>query len=208
MNDDLNWRYATKKFDPLKKIPKQEFAELMETLRLSPSSYGLQPWKFWVVQDNSVRELLSREAFDNQKQVVDCSHFIVFSMKLDFNVGDVERHINRMAEVRKSSTESLARYRDFIAAGVQRAVAGKYIIPWMSRQIYIPLGQFLTVAALLKIDACPMEGNARRFNEILGLKEKGYWGLCVCAAGYRIETDIYATAPKVRFEKNEVIAFL
>jgi nitroreductase len=204
LTDALHWRYATKKFDG-RQIPAATWSVLEEALVLSPSSAGLQPWKFVVVRDPETRKRLSAAAH-GQSQPVDCSHFVVFAGRKNYDNSDIDRFFNRVAEVRRAPMESLKGFRDVVTGAVDRARAGGYLDVWMSRQVYIALGGFMTAAALLGVDTCPMEGiEADKFDEILGLTSKGYGALCACAAGYRSPEDKYALAPKVRFRPEDVI---
>lgn len=205
LSEALHWRYATKKFDAARKIPAATWAALEGALVLSPSSYGLQPWKFVDVQDAATRGKLSAAAH-GQRQPVDASHFVVFAFKKNLDAADVDRFLQRTAEVRGAAPESLKGYGDLIKGSAEGARKAGYLDTWMSRQVYIALGQFMTAAALLGVDACPMEGiEAPKFDEILGLSAKGYGTLCACAAGYRAADDRYAGAPKVRFKPEDVI---
>jgi nitroreductase len=201
----LHWRYATKKFDPSRKIPAATWSVLEEALVLAPSTYGLQPWKFAVVTTQEVKDRLSVAAH-GQRQPADCSHFVVFSVRRNLGTGDVDRHIARIAEVRGVPVATLKGYGDHMKGGTDQARQAGTLDAWMSRQVYIALGEFMTSAALLGVDACPMEGiEPAKFDEILGLSALGYGALCACAAGYRAADDKYATAPKVRFPVQDVI---
>jgi nitroreductase len=202
----LNWRYATKKFDAEKKIPADIWSALEQALVLAPSSFGLQPWKFIVVQDPALRQKLAAASW-GQTQPVDCSHYVVFAHRTDFSAADVDRYINRIAQVRGGTAEALKGYRDAMVGATDQARAAGYLDVWVSRQVYIALGQFMAAAALVGVDTCPMEGlEPAKYDEILGLKAHGFTTLCACAAGYRAAGDKYATASKVRFHAHEVIA--
>lgn len=203
--DALNWRYATKKFDPAAKIQSEVWTALEEALVLSPSSFGLQPWHFFVVQDPEVRQKLSAASW-GQTQPVDCSHFVVFAAQKDVTTADVERFIRRTAEVRGLPAEQLKGYRDIMVGFADQNRAAGKLAGWAARQVYIALGQFMASAALLKVDTCPMEGlEPAKYDEILGLSAKGLATVCACAAGYRASYDKYATTPKVRFKAAEVV---
>src|SRR3954468_1447672 len=161
----LNWRYATKKFDPNRKIQAPDWKTLEQALVLSASSYGLQPWKFVVVENPDVRAKLRAAAY-NQSQITDASHLVVFARRKDFGVADIARHLDRVAEVRNLPKESLEAYRKAMLGSVQRPQ--EQTDAWVSRQVYIALGNFLATAAALGIDACPMEGfDAAQFDQIL-----------------------------------------
>ncbi len=201
----LNWRYATKKFDPTRKVPSADWAVLEEALILTPSSYGLQPWKFIVVTDPALKTKL-RPASWNQAQVEDCSHLVVFTAKQDITESDVDRFIARTAEVRGVSVESLAGYRGYMVGDLVNGARHATIQEWAARQTYIAMGNLLTSAAVLGIDACPFEGlEPAKYDEILGLKGTGYATVAACPLGYRAGDDKYASTPKVRFEARDVI---
>ncbi len=201
----LHWRYATKKFDPAKRIPASDWQALEQALVLSPSSVGLQPWKFIIVTDPAMKARLRPAAWD-QSQVVDCSHFVVLAVRKDLGADHVDRHIGRMAEVRGVAPESLAKFRQMITGNLDKARAEARLDIWQSHQVYIALGQFIASAALLGVDTCPMEGfEPAKFDEILGLGGTGYASVVCCAAGYRAADDRYATTKKVRFKPDDVI---
>ena len=200
----LNWRYATKQFDPNRKISAHDWAALEEALRLTPSSGGLQPWKFVVVTDPAVRARLRPVSY-GQAQITDASHLVVIASKLNFNEADVDAHIRHVAKFRGAPVETLAPLRNMLVGGIvqSRDEAGRN--DWARDQAYIALGNLLTSAAMLGIDACPMEGFDRaQYDEILGLKAKGFAAAVIATLGYRASTDKYAAAPKVRYPKEQV----
>jgi nitroreductase len=204
--EQLNWRYATKQFDPNRKISSADWATLEEALTLSPSSGGLQPWKFIVVTDPAVRAKLLPVSY-GQPQITAASHLVVFASKINFNESDVDAHIRHVASVRGVPVETLAPYRDMLVGGIVKAQDEPARNAWARNQTYIALGNLLTSAALLGIDACPMEGFDRaQYDEILGLKAAGYASAVIATLGYRSSDDKYAAAPKVRFPTEQVIA--
>ena len=199
----LHWRYATKKFDPTRTIPAEVWAVLEQALVLAPSSVGLQPWKFVVVTDPAVRTTLQPAAY-GQAQIVDASHLVVICGKAPPTAADADRHVARTAEVRGVPVEALAGFRKMVvgAAGKPPEEAAA----WAARQAYLALGMFLTTAAMIGVDACPMEGfDPPKFDEILGLKAHGVAALALVAAGYRAADDKYAGVPKVRLPVEEVV---
>ncbi|MBI4911555.1 MAG: NAD(P)H-dependent oxidoreductase [Acidobacteria bacterium] len=199
------WRYATKKFDPARPIPPELWAALEETLVLTPSSYGLQPWKFLVITDPALKTRL-RSASWNQAQVEDCSHHVVFLAREALSETDLDRFLARTAELRGQSLESLAGYKGYMMGDLVTGGRSAEIREWAVRQVYIALGNFMTSAALLGVDTCPMEGlNPVKYDEILGLKGSGYRTVVACPAGFRAAGDKYAAAPKVRFPLEEII---
>jgi nitroreductase len=201
----LHWRYATKQFDPQRKISAENWAALEEALVLTPSSFGLQPWKFVVVTDRATREQLLPASY-GQRQIVDASHLIVFAIKKNLEEKDVDAHINRIVEVRGGSRESLAGLRDITVGSIIKGLDNAARNIWAASQIYIAVGSFLTCAALLGIDACPMEGiEPEKYDEIIGLEKRGLGTIVVATAGYRSATCKYAAHKKVRFPKEEVL---
>jgi nitroreductase len=204
--DRLNWRYATKQFDPNHKISVQDWAVLEDALLLTPSSGGLQPWKFIVVTDPAVRAKLLPASY-GQAQITDASHLVVFAAKKNFSEADVDAFINHTASARGVPVESLAQYRGMLVGGIVQALDEPARDAWARNQAYIALGNLLTSAALLGFDACPMEGFDRaQYDEILGLSAKGLASAVIATVGYRASTDKYANAPKVRFPKEQIFA--
>lgn len=201
----LRWRYATKQFDPEKKISAKLWEALEDILVLSPSSYGLQPWQFFVVTDPSVKAALRPHSW-NQSQVTDCSHHVVFAIRRTIDAEFVDKYIARIAEVRGVTADSMGFYRGMISSDLLEGPRSKNIREWAARQAYIALGNFMTAAALLGVDTCPMEGfDPEKYDEILGLPGKGFQSTVACACGYRADFDKSAAAPKVRFSKADLI---
>lgn len=203
----LQWRYATKQFDPARKIPASTWSALEDTLVLTPSSFGLQPWKFLVIQDAALREKLVPHSW-NQRQVADASHLVVMTVRKKVDIAHVDRFMAETARIRGVSTEALAGYRTMIVKDVVEGDRSRIATEWAIRQAYIALGNLMTAAALLGIDTCPMEGfEVPRYDEILGLEPQGFTTAVLCPLGYRAATDKYASLPKVRFPKSSVIEY-
>ena len=203
--DALQWRYATKVFDATKKIPAEVWQTLERALVLTPSSYGLQPYQFLVINDPATRAALLPHSW-NQKQVVDASHFVVFTARTKVTDADVNKLIKLTSDVRKIPAESLNFYRDLMLGDVVNGPRGKIAHEWAARQAYIALGNLMTCAAVLGVDACPMEGlNPAEYDRVLGLNNSGYATVVACALGYRAANDKYAGLPKVRYETNELV---
>ena len=206
--DRLNWRYATKQFEPGRTISRQDWATLEEALRLSPSSGGLQPWKFIVITDPAMRAKLLPASY-GQPQITNASHLVVFAAKKSFSEADVDAFINHTAATRGVPVQSLTPFRDMLIGGIVKALDEQARDAWARNQTYIALGNLLTSAALLGIDACPMEGFDRsQYDQILGLKDQGYGSAVIATLGYRASTDKYAEAAKVRFPKEQIFAHL
>jgi nitroreductase len=204
----LQWRYAVKVFDAARKIPAETWAVLEETLALVPSSFGLQPYRVLVLDDQSTRAKLLPHAW-NQRQVVDASHFVIFAARTSVTEAEIDAFVGRSAHSRGVSAESLAGYRGMMT-GSLLSEGFKPIAPhWTARQAYIALGSLLTSAALLGVDACPMEGFVpAEFDNILNLPAQGLAAVVCCALGYRSPSDKYAALPKVRLPGNELVKHL
>ena len=201
----LNWRYATKKFDPARKLSAETWATLEQALILSPSSFGLQPWKFLVITDAAVKAQLVPISW-GQTQPADCSHLLVLTVKHGLGADHVEKFLDRQVEVRGGSKEKLSGYRDMMLGSLAGAARAGTLDAWQTNQIYIALGQFMAAAALIGVDTCPMEGIDRaKYDEVLGLDGTDFATVVACPAGYRAADDKYASAPKVRFKSEDVI---
>lgn len=200
----LRWRYATKRFDPTRLIPSATWDALEESLVLTPSSFGLQPWKFIVIRDAALRASLSAESW-KQSQVTDASHFVVLASRTDLTCSDVDTWMDCMAEIQQTPPETVAMIRGVIQ-GFAESMSHEERRTWNMHQAYIALGQLMASAALMEIDACPMEGLSRAgYDQVLGLGGSGYSTVVACALGYRQPDDRAANTAKARFERSSVI---
>ena len=201
--DAMNWRYATKKFDTEKKLTDEQFAIITEAMRLAPSSFGLQPWKFVVIKDPAVRAKL-REAGYGQAQITDSSHFIVLCVRTDVDNAFVDHYMQSIAETRGMPVEALSGFADAIKGSMANKTPEE-VVAWSSKQVYIALGVALLAAAENEIDAAPMEGfvNAQ-FDEILGLKAQNLESRVMLSLGFRSDEDETAHYKKARFGADEV----
>lgn len=201
----LKWRYATKKFDATKKIPTQLWDKLEEALILTPTSYGLQPYKFAVVKNMDIREKLKAASY-GQGQVTDASHYVVFLAKEKMDADYIHSYIEKTAKVRGVDAASLSGFEKMMVGDLVQGPRSQDSIGWATRQAYIALGNLMTAAATLEVDACPLEGlNPAVYDEVLNLKGTGYKTVCALALGYRAGDDGYAHAPKVRFDRKDLI---
>lgn len=204
----LNWRYATKSFDPARKIPAATWKTLEETLVLSPSSFGLQPYRFLVVENPATREALLPHSW-NQRQIVDASHLVVFAARTAMTEAEVDRFLDRVVEVRGIPREALEGYRGMMYGSLLSPGTEARIPHWAALQAYIALGNLMTSAALVGVDTCPIEGfSPAEYDTLLGLPAEGYASVVCCALGYRSSEDKYAVAPKVRLPASELIKTL
>jgi nitroreductase len=204
----LEWRYATKVFDANRKIPGEVWAALEKTLVLTPTSYGLQPYKFLIISNPAKRAELLPHSW-GQKQVVDASHFVVFAARTQMTAADVDKLIDRTVAVRKLPDGALNAYRSLIIGDLVNGPRGQTAHDWAARQAYIALGSLMTAAAVFLVDACPMEGLVpAEYDKILGLKDSGYATVVACALGYRAAGDKYASLAKVRFETKDLVQYV
>jgi len=200
----LNWRYAAKHFDPTLKIPADIWSALEQALVLTPSSGGLQPWKFVVVTDLKLRKQLHPDP-RNHAQVLNCSHLVAFAARIDMTEADIYRNADRVVEVRGVARDSLKVHTD---RQIARLVNGPIGVAkeLNSQQLHIALGNFLTSAALLGVDTCALGGiDGPRYDQVLGLDKLGYKTYVAAAAGYRSAEDKNAGLRKVRFPEEDVL---
>ncbi len=200
--DDLSWRYAVKKFDAKRKINPKDIDVLVETLRLTSTSYGLSPFRVMVVENQEIKDKLKEAAY-GQSQPADASHVFILCNVVKPDAEDVENYMQLISKTRDIPREDLD---DFAKQLTQHIETHPNISEWSARQVYIALGNFLTVCAMRRIDACPMEGfDSEKFNEILGLNEKGLNAVLAVPAGYRSKDDKYQFLQKVRIPKDEFL---
>lgn len=205
LDAQMRWRYATKKFDPHRAIPEETWKALEQSLILSPSSFGLQPWKFVIVKSREMKERLVPASY-GQSQVRDCSHLVVFAARNPMTEEDVHRFLDRIVQVRGVTRESLAGFQKVMLAFLAKPPEGLSLNEWAARQAFIALGTFMTAAAAIGLDTCPLEGIVpAKYDEILELPAMGYHTVVACAAGYRAADDRYASVPKVRFATEDVV---
>ncbi len=203
--DIQNWRYATKLFKQGQTIPTDTWNAIQESLIMSPSSYGLQPWKFVIVTSPEMKKQLRPHTW-NQSQVEDCSHYLVICAKEKMDETHVAKFIESTAAIRNVDRSNLAGYEKMMIGDVVKGPRGQVSFEWAARQCYIALGNFMTSCALLGVDTCPIEGFLpHEYDKVLKLEGTGYKSVVCCAAGYRNADDKYAQAKKVRFSAKEII---
>jgi nitroreductase len=203
--EQLNWRYAVKQFDPSRKLSAEQWQTLQEALVLTPTSFGLQPWHAVVVTDQATKDKFPPLAW-NQQQPKDASHVVVIAARVGVNAGDVDALMARTAEVRGVSVESLAGYAGMIKGFIPQVPNPD---AWCAKQAYIACGTLLAAAALIGVDACPMEGiDAAAVDQLLGLRAKGYATQHLVVLGFRHPDDKYQGLKKVRFPAERQITFV
>ena len=201
--ENQKWRYATKKFDATKKVTASDLETLKEAIQLSTSSYGLQLYKVFIIENPEVRAQLQQASW-GQSQIVDASHLLVFANIVDVKESDIDAYVQNIADTRGLSVEDLKGYSDFMKSKIVPLPVDKKSV-WTSKQTYLALGNLLNAAAELKIDVTPMEGfEPEKYNEILGLNALGLNASLVAAVGYRHEEDATQHYVKVRKPKQEL----
>jgi nitroreductase len=201
--ENQNWRYATKKFDATKKIATADLEILKEAIRLSTSSYGLQLYKVFIIENPEIRAQLQPVSW-GQSQIVDASHLFVFANYTDVQESHIDDYIENIAQTRGISIEAVKGYGDFMKNSLVGLSQEKKAI-WTSKQTYLALGNLLNAAAELKIDVTPMEGfEPEKYNEILGLNALGLNASLVATVGYRHEEDATQHLAKVRKSTEEL----
>ena len=200
----LKWRYATKKFNSEKILPKKTLEQLKEAFNLTATSYGLQPVTLVIVKDKEQRKKLLPHSWD-QHQVVDASHLLVFCVEEKLSPEYIQKYFKRVKTIRNTPDEILKPFEEFLLDSFEEQSSDE-IRTWATNQAYLALGNLLTVCAATNIDACPMEGfNPTEYDRILGLKEKGLTSVLLLPVGYRDETDFMAKEKKVRKDMKDVI---
>ncbi len=207
LHTQMNWRYACKKFDPTKKIREADLKILTESLRLAASSYGLQPWKFIIVQNPEIRKQLFEVSW-RQSPVTEASHFIVLAYKEKVDEAYIDKHLAQSAKIHGTELASMTGYKNVMMGDLVNGPRSHVINWWAQRQAYIAMGSFLTTAALMEIDTLPMEGLvAESYDQVLGLENTGFKTVAAIACGYRAADDKYQHSKKVRFDEKEVIEY-
>ena len=200
----LEWRYATKAFDT-RKLPADVCAALEKSLQLTPSSFGLQPWKFFIIESPVVRAQL-RPASWGQSQITDASHLVVFARRTEITEQDVNDFFHQLVSERGADAAKLEPYRQMMLGGVVQGKDAAGQKEWAARQLYIALGQLMGAAAALGVDTCALEGiDPAEYDTILGLHGTGFETVVACALGYRSAEDKYAAMKKIRFPASRVI---
>lgn len=203
----LEWRYATKKFNATKTLPEFKLNVLKQAFNLTATSFGLQTIKLVVIQDKKIREQLVSASY-NQKQVLQASHLFVICIQNDILESDVTNYYTNVKNIRKTPEKILQPFKDNLIKSMQnKTVAERQ--QWSKNQSYIALGNLMTVCAMEEIDACPMEGFVpAMYNDILKLNEKGLQAVLLLPVGYRDEDDMFSTLKKIRKPLEEAIITL
>ena len=202
--ENLEWRYAVKKFDDQKILEEQKINILKQAFNLTATSYGLQPIKLLIIKNKSIQGKLVDHSY-NQQQIVQASHLLVICIDTNLKESDVEKYFERVKEIRKTPDEIISSFREYLKTVITEKTSQDLIL-WAKNQAYLALGNLLTVCANEKIDSCPMEGFIpKKYDEILGLKEKNLTSVLAVPIGYRAEDDMKTHQMKVRKKIEEIV---
>jgi len=200
----LQWRYATKKFDASRTLSEQKIAVLKNAFNLTASSFGLQPVKLVVIQNQKLQDELVALSM-NQQQVADASHVLVFCIETTINTAYIASYFENVKEIRNTPDEVLQPYREYLNSHFEKE-SPEAIKSWAAKQAYLAMGNLLTACALENIDACPMEGfDPSGYDTLLNLTEKGLSSVLVMPIGYRAQDDMFADFKKVRKPLEETV---
>ncbi len=202
ITESLNWRAAVKVYDREKAVDPILVEAILEAGRMAPTAYGIQPFEIIQVEDMDMRTKV-REAAYGQAQVTEAPHLFVIAVRTDLE-NNINQYVENIAQVRGVTLESLDGFKKSMMGDIlSRSEEAQFA--WAGRQAYIAFGFMLETAALLKVDASPMEGfSTEKVDEVLGLKDMNLKSLGLLVLGYRGD-DKYSQMKKVRFPKEEII---
>lgn len=201
--ENLKWRYATKQFDPSKKVKEDELEKLKEVINLAPTSYGLQLFQVKIITNKELKSKLRAVSW-NQSQVEDCSHLLVFCNYTSYNESHIDDYLKRKMSVQKLPKDKLEMLEGMMKNGISQ-FSSEFYQSWTAKQCYIALGFLMDACAQMKIDACPMEGFAKdEYDKLLDLEKEGLSAAVVCPIGYRHSEDYYQNMVKVRKPNSEL----
>lgn len=204
----LKWRYAVKRFNPDKKLKENQIERLLEGLALTATSMGLQLMEFLVISNPDLKEQLKPLAF-NQPQIDESSHLIVMCRKTSVSVADIDSLIQLSVDKRNldPNAANVKGYEKMLKSTLQMPANQQQV--WMDNQVYIAMGNLMTICAVEKIDACPMEGFDRnKVDQLLGLPQKGLQSVLICALGYRSDEDKYQHLTKIRRPIKSLVTYI
>ncbi len=200
----LNWRYATKSFDPELILEDEKIDLLKQAFNLTPTSYGLQPLKLLVISNKSLQDKLLASSF-NQKQVTTASHVFVLCIEKKIDTSFIKNHFELVKEIRETPDTVLEPFRNFLIKDFSKK-NDEELKQWAKNQAYLALGNMLTVCAIEKIDACPMEGFLpNKYSEILNLDDSQIEPVLVLPVGIRHKNDMFSSMKKVRRPIEDVV---
>lgn len=202
--NSLEWRYATKKFDPSKKLSNQQIETLKKAFNLTPTSFGLQPLKLIVIQNKELQEKFVEHSY-YQRQVADASHLLVLCIENDTTTENVNAYFDLEKETRNTSEEVISDFRNQLVNMYENKSTEEKQLSAVY-QTYIALGNLMTVCAVEKIDNCPMEGFVpSKIDELLNLDKLNLKSVLLLPVGFRAEDDVMNGLKKVRKPLSETV---
>ena len=202
--EQLEWRYATKKFDESKKLSEEKLYTLKEAFNLTATSYGLQPLKLVVVSSpEKIKELVPMSY--NQGQIGNASNILVICTETKVDEKYIRNYFDLVEKTRNTPRDVLSSFEEFLVSDFGKKTQEEIDI-WAAKQAYLAIGNLLTVCAVEEVDACPIEGFVpSQYDEYLQLTEKGLKSVLVLAVGYRAEDDMFSEMKKVRKGVEEIV---
>ncbi|WMI70190.1 NAD(P)H-dependent oxidoreductase [Mangrovimonas sp. YM274] len=193
----LEWRYATKAFNPNKEVSSEKMDILKKAFNLTATSYGLQPIKLVVIKNKVLQQELLEHSM-NQKQIATASHVLVFCIQTNIDKAFVKDYFKRVHDLRQTPKEVLKPFEDFLVQDFQQK-SQQEIEEWATKQAYLAMGNIMTVCAMEQIDSCPMEGFlSEEYDRVLKLNDHNLKSVLLLPVGYRSENDMFAGMKKVR----------
>lgn len=202
--ESLKWRYAVKKFDSEKQLSESQINTLKEAFNLTATSYGLQPLKLVVIQNKEIQKKLVPLSM-NQSQIQEASHVLVICIPDDYTTDEVENYFNLVKKIRNTPEAIVKPFKDFLTTDIEKKTQEELFL-WNKNQAYIALGNLMTVCAIEKIDACPMEGfNPEKYDTFLNLKSQNLKSVLVLPVGFRADDCYMKDLAKIRKEEKDTI---
>lgn len=202
--ENLEWRYAVKKFDSERILSKEKMELLKQAFNLTATSYGLQPIRMVILKDKELQNRLVSHSF-GQQQVAQASHILVICIENVINADFIKNYFERVRRIRNTPDEILEPFLVSLLDSFSKKKTSE-IRQWCVNQAYLALGNLLTVCAMEKIDSCPMEGfNPEGYDKLLELPEKGLNSVLVLPVGYRAKDDMFSGFKKVRKKMDDSI---
>ncbi|PQJ69586.1 NAD(P)H-dependent oxidoreductase [Polaribacter butkevichii] len=202
--DSLKWRYAVKKFDSEKQLSEKQINTLKEAFNLTATSYGLQPLKLIVIKNKEIQKELVTHSW-NQNQILEASHVLVICIPINYTNTEVEKYFSLLKKIRNTPDAIIKPFKDFLTADIERKTQEELTL-WNKNQAYIALGNLMTVCAVEKIDACPMEGFIpEKYDEVLKLEAQNLKSVLVLPVGFRADDCYMKDLTKVRKETQDIV---
>ncbi|MCK5443029.1 MAG: nitroreductase family protein [Maribacter sp.] len=202
--EHLKWRYAVKKFDSNKILPKAKIQGLKQAFNLTATSYGLQPIKMLVIKNKELQGQLVAYSY-GQEQVGEASHVLVICIEGRIDREYITKYFEQVKKIRGTNDDVLNPFKDFLVENFSKKEA-KEVRRWATNQAYLALGNLLSFCGLEEIDSCPMEGFIpKEYDRLLRLDTLGLNSVLVLPVGYRAEDDLFSEMKKVRKNIDDII---